>query len=79
WAYSIPCINNLKNSIFLGGISLWTTLTYYVIGYSPEPESLITGMVEVAKWGFWISPLAYAEMGIYANEFLAPRWNKVSH
>ncbi|KAF9593002.1 hypothetical protein IFM89_019729 [Coptis chinensis] len=31
------------------------------------------------KWGFWISPLAYAEMGISANEFLAPKWNKASY
>ena len=29
------------------------------------------------KWGFWISPLAYAEIGISLNEFLAPRWQKV--
>jgi len=29
------------------------------------------------RWGFWISPLAYAEIGISLNEFLAPRWQKV--
>ena len=29
------------------------------------------------KWGFWISPLAYAEIGVSLNEFLAPRWQKV--
>ncbi|KAI8541803.1 hypothetical protein RHMOL_Rhmol08G0090300 [Rhododendron molle] len=30
------------------------------------------------KWGFWVSPLAYAEVGASINEFLAPRWQKVS-
>eukprot|EP01018_Ginkgo_biloba_P031439 Gb_04571 [translate_table: standard] len=27
-------------------------------------------------WGYWISPLAYAETAITVNEFLAPRWEK---
>lgn len=30
------------------------------------------------KWGFWIVPFTYAEIGVSGNEFLAPRWNKVS-
>ena len=30
------------------------------------------------KWGFWLSPLSYAEIGLTGNEFLAPRWLKVS-
>lgn len=30
------------------------------------------------KWGFWISPMSYGEIGISVNEFLAPRWQKVS-
>lgn len=29
------------------------------------------------KWGFWLSPLSYAEIGLTGNEFLAPRWLKV--
>ncbi|KAG6540832.1 hypothetical protein Mapa_017810 [Marchantia paleacea] len=29
-------------------------------------------------WGFWISPLSYAQNGIAVNEFLAPRWRKPS-
>lgn len=29
-------------------------------------------------WGYWISPLAYAENAISINEMLAPRWSKVS-
>lgn len=30
------------------------------------------------KWGFWVSPLSYGELGLTLNEFLAPRWQKVS-
>jgi hypothetical protein len=29
------------------------------------------------KWGFWLSPLSYAEIGLTGNEFLAARWLKV--
>ncbi|XP_028054682.1 ABC transporter G family member 37-like [Camellia sinensis] len=28
------------------------------------------------KWGFWVSPLTYGELGLALNEFLAPRWQK---
>jgi hypothetical protein len=30
------------------------------------------------KWGLWVSPLTYGEIGLFVNEFLAPRWQKVS-
>jgi len=30
-------------------------------------------------WGYWISPLSYAQNAIAVNEFLAPRWQKVSN
>ncbi|KAF0890027.1 hypothetical protein E2562_035359, partial [Oryza meyeriana var. granulata] len=30
------------------------------------------------KWGFWLSPLSYAEVGLTGNEFLAPRWQKMT-
>ena len=29
------------------------------------------------KWGFWVSPISYGEIGLSLNEFLAPRWQKV--
>ncbi|GAB4850133.1 transcription factor [Ancistrocladus abbreviatus] len=29
------------------------------------------------KWGFWISPLMYAQNAINANEFLGHRWSKI--
>jgi hypothetical protein len=28
------------------------------------------------SWGFWISPLTYAEISTAINEFLEPRWQK---
>jgi hypothetical protein len=28
-------------------------------------------------WGYWSSPLTYAQTSITVNEFLAPRWMKV--
>ncbi|KAG5010999.1 hypothetical protein JHK87_019514 [Glycine soja] len=29
------------------------------------------------RWGFWLSPMSYGEIGITLNEFLAPRWQKI--
>ncbi|XVF71507.1 hypothetical protein PTKIN_Ptkin12aG0043400 [Pterospermum kingtungense] len=128
WAYSIPAVI-LKIPFSLLDAFLWTALTYYVIGYSPEPERffrqllilflvhqmatslfrliasvirdppfaanfsllillvifLFSGFIiprpllpAWVEWGFWLSPLAYSEIGIVVNEFLAPRWQKVS-
>ncbi|KAB5569567.1 hypothetical protein DKX38_003360 [Salix brachista] len=128
WAYSVPAAI-LKIPFSLLDAFLWTALTYYVIGFSPEPERffyqffllflfhqvsismfrLIASIVRnpsIAstcalfiilitflfggfvirkpslpswlRWGFWLSPLAYAEIGASLNEFLAPRWQKVS-
>jgi ABC-type multidrug transport system permease subunit len=28
-------------------------------------------------WGYWSSPVAYAEKALTVNEFLAPQWAKV--
>ncbi|KAJ0014123.1 hypothetical protein Pint_21490 [Pistacia integerrima] len=30
------------------------------------------------KWGLWVSPLSYGEIGLSVNEFLAPRWQKLN-
>ncbi|KAJ6322284.1 hypothetical protein OIU77_012203 [Salix suchowensis] len=91
---------------------VWTALTYYVIGYSPEVSRFSrqflllflvhltstsmyrftasifqtvvastlagTSMPAWLEWGFWLSPLTYGEIGLTVNEFLAPRWGKVS-
>ncbi|XP_060969402.1 pleiotropic drug resistance protein 3 [Cannabis sativa] len=128
WAFAIPTAV-LKVPLSLLEASVWTALTYYVIGYSPEfgrffcqflllffmhltsismfrfiasifrtaVASTIAGsftilfvllfggfiipnssMPDWLKWGFWISPLTYGEIAISVNEFLAPRWEKVS-
>ncbi|KAI8531756.1 hypothetical protein RHMOL_Rhmol11G0160400 [Rhododendron molle] len=126
WSYTIPsAILTVPLSLFEGLI--WTSLTYYVIGYCPEPRrffqqfillsalhyaatsmfrfvasifrtmaasSVAGGLSIVAvclfsgfiipepsmptwlKWGFWVFPLGYGEIGLSVNEFLAPRWQK---
>ncbi|KAI8026768.1 Pleiotropic drug resistance protein 3 [Camellia lanceoleosa] len=121
--------NRLLVPISLFSALIWTSLTYYVIGYSPEAgrfflqfilflalhlaatsmfcfvasvfraavASTTAGSLFVLfvllfsgfiipkssmptwlKWGFWVSPLTYGEVGLALNEFLAPRWQKVS-
>ncbi|KAG2721210.1 hypothetical protein I3843_02G058000 [Carya illinoinensis] len=126
WAYSIPA-SILKIPFSLVDSILWTALTYYVIGYSPEVgrffsqflllfalhlastsmcrfiASIFQTMVTAStcgalilmtlflfggfiipktslppwlSWGFWLSPMTYAQIGIALNEFLAPRWQK---
>ncbi|KAJ9557167.1 hypothetical protein OSB04_011781 [Centaurea solstitialis] len=129
WAYAIPAFI-LKIPLSMMTSVIWTTLTYYVIGYSPEPErffcqllllfsmhfaaismfrflaSLFRTVVAATtagnhyspviptdhntlewklvaasmpawlKWGFWLSPMSYGEIGLALNEFLSPRWNK---
>ncbi|KAH7835114.1 hypothetical protein Vadar_023002 [Vaccinium darrowii] len=126
WSYTIPS-TILKVPLSLMEALIWTSLTYYVIGYSPEPgrffrqlillfamhfaaismfrfvASIFRTMVASSaagtlsilavflfsgfiipkpsmpiwlKWGFWISPFAYGEVGLAVNEFLAPRWQQ---
>ncbi|KAK1592033.1 hypothetical protein Q3G72_018095 [Acer saccharum] len=128
WAYCIPA-SLLKIPLSLFDAFMWTTMTYYVIGYSPDFHrfffqflllfalnlastscyrfiaSIFQTMVVAStagfmtlllmflfggfilprysspawlRWGFWISPLTYGEIGLSINEFLAPRWQKVS-
>ncbi|XVF22007.1 hypothetical protein REPUB_Repub12eG0137400 [Reevesia pubescens] len=80
WAYSIPSAIIKIPFSFLDAF-LWTSLVYCATGYSPEPERRFlyaASMPDWKKWGFWISPLSYTEIGISIKEFLAPRWQKVS-
>ncbi|XP_058201487.1 pleiotropic drug resistance protein 3-like [Rhododendron vialii] len=128
WAYCIPA-SILKIPYSLLESILWTSITYYVIGYSPEVErlfrqflllfslhlastslcrfvaSVFQTMVAATtlgsltlllmflfggfllprlslppwlRWGFWISPMTYGEIGLSLNEFLAPRWQKAT-
>ncbi|KAF5182324.1 Abc transporter g family member [Thalictrum thalictroides] len=124
WAYAIPAAV-LKVPLSLLESFVWTALTYYAIGYTPEfgrflrqflllfavhlmsismfrflasvfqtkIASTAAGSFSILflllfggfvipkpsmpawlQWGFWISPLAYGEIAITSNEFLAPRW-----
>ncbi|KAF3961647.1 hypothetical protein CMV_013749 [Castanea mollissima] len=127
WAYAIPA-SVLKVPLSFVESLVWTSLTYYVIGYSPEAKrffcqfillfavhlssvsmcrfvasvfqtqtsAMTAGTLAVflqsvfggfiitqpsmpvwLKWGFWVSPLTYGEIGLSLNEFLAPRWQKM--
>ncbi|KAG6759849.1 hypothetical protein POTOM_036342 [Populus tomentosa] len=127
WAYSIPA-SILKIPFSMLDSLLWTGITYYVIGYSPEVTRFLcqflllfalhlasTSMCRLVasifqtmvlattvgfvilvlmflfggfiiprpslppwlRWGFWIFPMTYGEIGITLNEFLAPRWKKM--
>ncbi|KAG5525514.1 hypothetical protein RHGRI_031979 [Rhododendron griersonianum] len=124
WSYTIAS-TILKVPLSLFAALIWTSLTYYVIGYSPEPgrffrhsillfalhfaatsmfrflasisrtmvASFSAGFLSTLaivlfsgfiipkssmptwlKWGFWVSPLGYGDIGLAVNEFLAPRW-----
>lgn len=35
-------------------------------------------MPSLLKWGFWVSPVTYGQIGLAVNEFHATRWQKVS-
>ncbi|XP_039161831.1 pleiotropic drug resistance protein 3 isoform X2 [Eucalyptus grandis] len=127
WAYAIPA-SILKLPLSLLESVVWTSLTYYVIGYTPEIgrffrqlillfsvhscsismfrflasifqtviDSTTAGSFAILmsllfggfiipkssmpvwlKWGFWVSPLSYGEIGLSVNEFNAPRWKKI--
>ncbi|KAF5454239.1 hypothetical protein F2P56_023919 [Juglans regia] len=127
WAYAVPaCI--LKIPLSFVESLVWTTFTYYVIGYSPEAQRFFrqfillfavhlssvsmfrflasvfrtinaafaaasyaallllslcgfiitpSAMPVWLRWGFWVSPLTYGQIGLSLNEFLAPRWQKM--
>ncbi|KAL0738242.1 hypothetical protein Bca4012_014452 [Brassica carinata] len=153
WAYAVPSAI-LKIPISVIEAFMWTSLTYYVIGYSPDigrynaftnmfctiQETLSAnsnylffrffrqfliffalhlscismfraiaatfrdfvlattmGSVSVVllslfggfvlrkpsmpawlQWGFWLSPLSYAEIGLTSNEFFSTRWSQTT-
>ncbi|XP_044477754.1 pleiotropic drug resistance protein 3-like isoform X1 [Mangifera indica] len=61
---------NLGAAMTAGGFTVLLVLIFggFVITHPSMPGWL--------KWGFWVSPLSYGEIGISVNEFLAPRWQK---
>ncbi|KAL6653393.1 hypothetical protein ACP70R_008971 [Stipagrostis hirtigluma subsp. patula] len=126
WAYAIPAFI-LKIPVSLVESIAWTSISYFLIGYTPEAsrffrhlltlflthigalslfrcvasycQTMVVGSVggtlsflvilifggfiiprssmpNWLKWGFWISPLSYAEIGLTGNEFLSSRWLK---
>ncbi|KAH0935022.1 hypothetical protein HID58_012139 [Brassica napus] len=128
WAYAVPSAI-LKIPISVLEAFMWTSLTYYVIGYSPDIVRffrqfliffalhlscismfraiaatfrdfvLATTMGSVSivllslfggfvlrkpsmpawlQWGFWLSPLSYAEIGLTSNEFFSTRWSQTT-
>ncbi|KAJ0078863.1 hypothetical protein Patl1_23801 [Pistacia atlantica] len=60
----------LDAAMTAGGFAVLVVLIFsgFVITHPSMPGWL--------KWGFWVSPLSYGEIGLSVNEFLAPRWQK---
>uniref|UniRef100_A0A0E0HJ07 ABC transporter domain-containing protein n=1 Tax=Oryza nivara TaxID=4536 RepID=A0A0E0HJ07_ORYNI len=53
---------------------LFLALTFFLMfGGFTLPKPSMPGWL---NWGFWISPMTYAEIGTVINEFQAPRWQK---
>ncbi|KAH9313294.1 hypothetical protein KI387_028329, partial [Taxus chinensis] len=126
WAYSLPTWV-MRVPLSLMESSIWVILTYYTIGFDPNPNRffrqflllfilhqmslslfrfiaavgrsqivantfgtfalliiLVLGGFIVSRedikpwwiWGYWSSPLMYAQNAIAVNEFLASRWQK---
>ncbi|KAJ0079524.1 hypothetical protein Patl1_23908 [Pistacia atlantica] len=61
----------LSAAMTAGGFAMLFILIFggYIIKHPSMPGWL--------KWGFWVSPLTYGEIGLSGNEFLAPRWQKM--
>nr|VDD05757.1 unnamed protein product [Brassica oleracea] len=58
-------------SMAAGGFAVLITFVFagFAIPYTDMPGWL--------KWGFWVNPISYAEIGLSVNEFLAPRWQQM--
>ncbi|KAL3714547.1 hypothetical protein ACJRO7_006462 [Eucalyptus globulus] len=54
---------------------LFSLFVLFLFGGFAIPKPSLPGWL---RWGFWFSPVSYAELGVSVNEFLAPRWQKVS-
>ncbi|KAL3620696.1 drug-responsive transcription factor pdr3 [Castilleja foliolosa] len=61
---------SLVSSVTAGTLALVFSMLFggFIIPRGSIPDWL--------KWGFWVSPISYGEMGVALNEFLAPRWQK---
>ncbi|KFK23133.1 hypothetical protein AALP_AAs61551U000700 [Arabis alpina] len=56
------CCHNHWNHLYSASLIIWRF-------HCSKPS-----MPAWLEWGFWLSPLSYAEIGLTANEFFAPRW-----
>ncbi|KAG5396189.1 hypothetical protein IGI04_018003 [Brassica rapa subsp. trilocularis] len=58
-------------SMAAGGFAVLITFVFagFAIPYTDMPGWL--------KWGFWVNPISYAEIGLSVNEFHAPRWQQM--
>uniref|UniRef100_A0ACD5VUJ5 Uncharacterized protein n=1 Tax=Avena sativa TaxID=4498 RepID=A0ACD5VUJ5_AVESA len=63
WAYAIPA-SIIKIPVSISNSIVWICITYYA------------SMPGWLNWGFWVSPLTYAQISIVIDEFLSPRWQK---
>ncbi|KAL1195827.1 ABC transporter G family member 37 [Cardamine amara subsp. amara] len=58
-------------SVTAGSVAILVTFVF--AGFVIPPPSMPVWL----KWGFWVNPLSYGEIGLSVNEFLAPRWNQM--
>ncbi|KAG8367402.1 hypothetical protein BUALT_Bualt16G0068200 [Buddleja alternifolia] len=88
WAYTLPSwFLSIPTSLIESGF--WVAVTYYVVGFDPNiTRSLMDSISLYIKltdripswwiWGFWVSPLMYAQDAASVNEFLGHSWDKRS-
>ncbi|KVI11107.1 hypothetical protein Ccrd_010485, partial [Cynara cardunculus var. scolymus] len=72
------CFYNCRQYIiFVSVVIWWLHFTIQLTDHTPEWKLVAASMPAWLKWGFWLSPLSYGEIGLTLNEFLSPRWNKM--
>ncbi|KAK8711422.1 hypothetical protein V6N13_146704 [Hibiscus sabdariffa] len=65
----------VRDPPFAASFSLFMLMVIFLFSGFIIPRPILPAWI---KWGFWLSPLAYSEIGVAVNEFLAPRWQQVS-
>ncbi|KAK9170623.1 hypothetical protein Syun_002763 [Stephania yunnanensis] len=63
-----------RNQIIAGTFGSFSLLVVFVLGgFIVSKDNIYSWWI----WGYWASPLMYAQNAIAVNEFLASRWNKL--